>query len=99
MVGAPSFSELNLCIQPSLQCSLNICSSTSVNFQLPILPLFIQKIIHTIPTNTPHTSTIFQLPLFLLPYKHPNSLHQKYFPYLSHLAASRDQGARESCED
>ena len=42
----------NLCIQPSLQCSPNICSSTSVNFQLPVLPLLVQEIILTIPTNT-----------------------------------------------
>ena len=70
MVCTPSYSELYLCIQPSLQSPSITLSYTSVNFHVPILPLLVQKIILTIPTNTPHTSANFQLRIFLLPYNH-----------------------------
>ena len=66
MVGAPSFPEPHLCIQPLLQPLPKIRSSTSVNFHLPIPLLLVHKIILTIPTNTTflYTSTpkIFSLP-------------------------------------
>ena len=39
MVGAPSFSQFFLCMQPPLQSPPKIRSSPSVNFQLPILLL------------------------------------------------------------
>ena len=59
---------------------------TSVNFHLPTPPLLVQKIILKIPTNIPfrYSSANFHVPLFA--YSHPNNLHQKYFPYLNHLA-------------
>ena len=53
MVAAPSFSQPYLYIQPPLQSPPKIPSSISDNFYLPIPPLLIQKIILTIPTNTP----------------------------------------------
>ena len=63
------------------QCPLKIFSSTSVNFHLPIPLLLFNKIILTIPNNTPflYTSSIF---------KPSQNLHQKYFLYLSHLLNS-----------
>ena len=66
MVGAPSLSQLYLCIQIPLQSPPKLRSSTSVNSYLPIPPLLIHKIILTIPTNTLflYTSVIFY-PLFL----------------------------------
>ena len=62
--------------------------STSVNFHLPIPPLLFNKIILTIPTNTPfiYTAATFYLPVFA--YNDFSNLHQKYFPYLSHLVNS-----------
>ena len=53
-----------------------ILSSTSVNLQLLILLLLVQKIILTIPTNTLflYTSAIFHVPF--LAYNHPNNLRQ-----------------------
>ena len=68
--------------------SLLIHPSTSVNVDLPISALPVHKIILTIPTNTSflYTSAIFHFPIFA--YNHPNSLHRKHFPYLSHLANS-----------
>ena len=76
--------------------------STLVNFHLPIPPLLVYKIILKIPTNAPLIYTSAILHLLIFAYNHPNNVHQKCFPYLSHLAistASREQGARESCED
>ena len=52
MVGAPSFSQPILWIQPPLQSLPRISSSSSVNFHFPISPLLAYKIILTIPTNT-----------------------------------------------
>ena len=52
-----------LCIQPTLQSPSNICSSTSVNFHLPVHPLLVHKIILTISTNN-ITSAILSLTLF-----------------------------------
>ena len=72
----------------TLKYRLKVCSSTSVDFYLPIPPLLVHKIILTISNNTLFLCTfeIFHFPIFA--YNHPNSLHQKYFPYLSHLANS-----------
>ena len=88
MVCAPSLSQPYLCIQPPLYSPPRILSSTSVNFYLPIPSALVHKTILTIPSNTSffYTSAIFHLPIFA--YNHPNSLDQKYFPYLSHLANS-----------
>ena len=88
MVGAPSFLQLLLCIQPVMQSPAKTSSSKTVNFYIPIIPLLVHKIIFTIPTNTPflYTSAISHLVLFA--YKHPINLHQKYFPYLNHFANS-----------
>ena len=60
--------------------------STSVNFHLPIPLLIVHKIIYTNPINTMflYTSAIFHLPIFA--HNHLSNPHQKYFPYLSHLA-------------
>ena len=59
---------------------------SSVNFHPA--PLLVHQIIFTIPANILflYTSTIFHLLLFA--YKHPNNVHQKYFPYLNHFASS-----------
>ena len=88
MVCAISFWKSYLCIQPSLQSPPKICYPTSASFHIPIQTLLAHKIIFTIPTNTPflYTPAIFHLPCFT--YSHPYNLHQKYFPYLSHLAKS-----------
>ena len=51
MVGAPSFSQPFLCIQPLLQTPPKIHSSTSVNFHLPIPFLLFNKPTLTIPSN------------------------------------------------
>ena len=51
MVGAPSFSQPFLCIQPPLQIPPKIHSSTSVNFHLSIPSLLFNKTILTIPSN------------------------------------------------
>ena len=91
-----------MCIQPPLQSPPKNCSSTLVTFHLPVPPLLVYKIIFTIPTNTPFLYTSAILHHLIFAYNHPNNLHQKYLPYLNHFAnstASRDQGARESCED
>ena len=102
MVGAPSFSQPYLCIQPTLQSQPRNSFSTSANFHLPIPPLLFHKIILTIPTNTPclYTSAIFHLPLFA--YNHPNNLNQNFLLTLaiwSIQVLSRDQRARELCQD
>ena len=71
-----------------LQSPPKIRSSTSANFHLLILLLIVHKIVLSIPTNSSflYTSAIFHLPIFA--YYHPNNLHQKCFPHLSHLANS-----------
>ena len=73
-----------------------------VNFYIHIPPLLFLKIILIIPTNTPflYTSAIFHLPPLAL--NHPNNLQQDFFPAsaISPIqVASRDQGAREPCEE
>ena len=88
MVGTPSFSQPYLCIKPPLESLSNIRSTISVNFHLPIPPSLVHKDILTISSNTPffYTSANFFLPIST--YNHPNNLHQKYFPHLSHLSNS-----------
>ena len=88
MAGAPSFSQPYLGMQTPLQSAPKIRSSTSVSFYIPIPPLLVWKIILTNPKNIPflYISALFHLPIFA--YNHPNNLHPKYFPYLSHLANS-----------
>ena len=100
MIGAYSFSQPHLCIQPPLKSLPKIRFSTSVNFSLPIPPLLVHKIILTIPTNTPFLYTSVILHLLISAYNLPNNLHQKYLPASadeSIQAASRDQKARKSC--
>ena len=55
---------------------------------LPLPSLYVHKIILKILANTafPYTSAIFHLPNFA--HRKPYNLHQKYFPYLSHLGNS-----------
>lgn len=80
----------------TLKSPLKIRSSISVNFYLPFPPLFVNKIILTIPINTSflYTSAIFHLPIFA--YNHSNNLHQKHFSCFSHLANSGlRQGTRK----
>ena len=80
MVGARSFWQLYLCIQPPLQSPTKIPSPTSAIFHLPSPPLSVHQIILTIFNNTAflYTSAIFHLHIFA--YSHSYSLHQKYFP-------------------
>ena len=64
--------------------------------------LLVNKIILTIPFNTPffYISVILHLLIFV--YNLPKILGQKYFPTLATepiQAASRDQGARKPCEN
>ena len=68
----------------ALQSPLRVGSSTLVNFHLPISPL----LVHKIPTKSPFLCTSVILHLLIFAYNHTNNLHQKYFPYLSHLAIS-----------
>ena len=66
MVDTPSFSQFNLCIQPTVQFPPKICLSTPVNFHLSITPLLVHKVILTIPTNNPFLYTLaFLTSLFL----------------------------------
>ena len=53
MISATSFSQSILWIEPTLQALPRNSSSSSVNFSFPISLLLVQKIILTIPTNTP----------------------------------------------
>ena len=88
MVGASSFSQLYLCIQPPLQSLPETGSSTLVNFHLPISLSVVNKIILTTPANTPFLYTSATSHLLIIAYSHPNTLHQKHFPHLNHLANS-----------
>ena len=88
MVGAPSFSQPYLCIQPLLQSPEKICSSISVNFHLPIHALLFDKFILTIPANTPCLNNSAILHLRNFEYKYSSNLHLIYFPYFSHLSNS-----------
>ena len=78
-----------------------ILSSTSVNLQLLIFLLRVQKIILTIPTNTPflYTSGIFHVPFLRTTIP---TIYAKNVISTSAIwpvqAASRDQWAKESCE-
>ena len=66
MKGTPSFLQPYLWIQPMLQSPPKIHSSTPVNFHLPIAPLFVPKIILTIPLTLPFSiSQQFFTSLFL----------------------------------
>ena len=67
----------------TLQSPPKIFSSTLINFYLPIPPVLFNKIILTIPTNTPflYAAGIFHLPIFA--YNHPCSLYQKYFQHFN----------------
>ena len=80
----------NLTCANKQPCNLHqkIISSTSVNFYLLFSRLLFNKIILTIHMNTPfdYTAAFFHLPIFA--YNHSSNLHQKCFPYLSHLANS-----------
>ena len=88
MVGVPSFSQPYLCIQPPLQSPSKNLFSTSNNFYFTFPPLLFNKIILKIHTDTPflHATAFFHLAIFA--YNHSSNLHQKCFPYLSHLANS-----------
>ena len=91
MVGAPSFSQPYLCIQPTLQSASKTSYSSSVNFHLPISPLLFHKVVLTVSTNTPflHTSATFHLNLFA--YYHPNDIVQKIFSqYLIMMAQAAE---------
>ena len=102
MVGAYSFSQPHLCIQPALKSLPKIRFSTSVNFHLPVPPLLVHKIILTIPSNTPFLYASVILHLLIFAYNLPSNLHQKYSPASANepiQAAQRDQDARKSCEE
>ena len=71
MVGAYSFSQPHLCVQPRLRSPPKIRFSTC------------SQIILTIPTNTPFLYTPVILHLLIFAYNLPNNLHQKYFLLLS----------------
>ena len=71
-------------------------------FSPPFPTILVHKIILTIPTNTQFLYTSVILHLLIFPYNLLNNHHQKYFPTSAiepFQAASRDQGARKSCED
>ena len=63
-------------------------SPTPPSLPLHLPSLYVHKIIFKILANTafPFTSAIFHLPNFA--YRKLYNLHQKYFPYLSHLGNS-----------
>ena len=67
-----------LCIQPHFQSPPKIRSSTSANFRLHITSL---KSPRPLPSSIPQ-----QFFISIFGDNHPDNLHQKYFPYLSHLA-------------
>ena len=80
IVGAASFLQSYLRIQPPLQSPTKNRSFTSFTFHLLIPPFLDRKIILTINNNSPflYIST-FQLPIIYT---------KKYFPHLRHLANS-----------
>ena len=84
----PAGRLLGLCKQPSLQSPPKISYSTPVNFHVPIPSLLVHKIIHTITTSTLFLYILANFHLTIFAHIYPNSLHQKCFPYLSHLASS-----------
>ena len=92
-----------LYIQPTLQYPPKNSSSTSVNFYIPNPPLLFHKIILTTPLLTlpASISQEFFTSLFLCTTT-PTIYIKNIFPTSTILpiqAASRDQGARESCEE
>ena len=92
-----------LYIQPTLQYPPKNSSSTSVNFYIPNPPLLFHKIILTTPLLTlpASISQQFFTSLFLCT-TIPTTYIKNIFPTSTILpiqAASRDQGARESCEE
>ena len=87
--GRCSFiSQPYFCKQPPLKPLPKTLSSTPVDSYLSFPHLLFNKIFLKIPTNTPflYNAAFFNLPIFV--YNHPSHLHQKCFPYLSHLANS-----------
>ena len=66
MVDTSSFSQFNLCIQPTVQSPPKICLFTPVNFHLSITPLLVHKVILTIPTNNPFLYTLAFLTSLIL---------------------------------
>ena len=86
-----------------MQSPAKTSSSTSVNFHIPILPLIVDKIIFTIPTNTPFLFTSAISHYLIFTHNYPNKLRQKYFPYLNDFAntdqETRNQKARKPFED
>ena len=75
-------------IFPALLVNTTTLTISTKNSFLYFIQFSPQFYILTIPTNTLflYTSAIFYLPI--LAYKHPNNLHQKLFPCLSHLTNS-----------
>ena len=101
MVGAPSFSQPYLCIQLPWQSPPKTCSSSFVNFHLPISPLLHHKISFTIPNNTSFLSSSAIFHLLIFGYNPFKNQRRKFFLCFSQLAdsdAARDQVARESCK-
>ena len=88
MVGAPSFSQPILWIQPTLQSYQETVPFLQSIFTSLNSPLLAYKIILTIPTNTLflYNSAMFHLPPFA--YNHPNNPHKKYFPCLKYFGNS-----------
>ena len=84
MVGAPSFSQLYLCIQPLYNLhQKSVPLLALVNFHLPIPELLFNKSILTISANTPflYNSGIFHLPIFAC--NHPAIYTKNIFPTLT----------------
>ena len=92
MVGALSFLQPYLCIQPPLQSPPKLRSPTSAIFYLPVPPLLVHKIICAIPINTPflYTSAIFHIPIFAHrhPYKSPVSTSCTLLKRINHVLPS-----------
>ena len=100
MVSAFSFSQPYMWIQPPPQSPPKISSTTSTNFHLPIPSLLVHKIILTIPTNTPFLYISSTPPYVCVqPSLQSTSKVFLYHSHLSNLDESRNQWARESCED
>ena len=88
VVGAYSFSQPYLRIQPPLQSPSKIRFSSSVNFHLPIPPLLVHKIILTIPNNTPYICLInFAPPYFCVQLSQQSA--QKIFLYFQPICQFR----------
>ena len=93
MVGAPSFSQSFLCIQPPLQCPPQIRSSTSVNFYLPSSPLLSLQSPLTLPSYMPQK-------FFTSPFLHATNpiIYNKIFSLPQPFSLFRLlQGIKELC--